>query len=293
MSIKIERVLVATDFSNAGQRAVDVAAEWARAAGAQLRIVHVAPPKRWLGDVWGLKPSVADSINRHAADALKQAAERADPERRIELSTAVLTGAAARSIVRAASDFAADLLIVGARGERDEHGQRVLGGTSSKLLAAADTPLLPVRRAHKDPVAGVVAAVDLSPRSRAVLEWADLAAAERHLYVYHVYNEPFASRLEAYGLAPSAIDVYSAQARSQCDAALAELVESVARSGVTSRALERGDPAQQLHRYIESVRPSLVVLGKHVKQPRSSPASSVASVSRFTANFVSTDVLVV
>ena len=48
MSITIKRVLVATDFSRAGQRAVDVAAEWTRHARAQLRIIHVTPPKRWL-----------------------------------------------------------------------------------------------------------------------------------------------------------------------------------------------------------------------------------------------------
>jgi nucleotide-binding universal stress UspA family protein len=293
MAIAIKRVLVATDFSKAGQRAVEEAAEWARDTSAQLRIVHVTPPKRWLGTTWRLKPAVTDSIERHAASALKQAAERADPERRLELSTAVLSGPAARSIARAARDYAADLLVVGARGERDAQGQQVLGVTSSKLLGEADIPLLLVRRPHKDPVAGVVVGLDLSARSRSVLEWADLAAAGRHLYAYHVYNEPFAARLEAYGLAASAIDVYSAQARSQCDTELASLIASIDRTGVTSRAVERGDPAEQLRRYIDDVRPSLVVLGKHVRQARSSPASSVASVCRFVANFVSSDVLVV
>ena len=197
MPIKIERVFVATDFSGAGQRAVDVAAEWARQTHAQLRIVHVTPPKGWLGGAWGLKPSVADSIQLHATNALKQAAESADPARAIELSTGVLSGPAARTIVRAARDYRADLLVVGARGERDDNGERVLGGTSSKLLAIADSPLLLVRRTRKDPVTGVVAALDLSPASRAVLEWADLAAAERHLHAYHVYDVPFAARLEA------------------------------------------------------------------------------------------------
>jgi nucleotide-binding universal stress UspA family protein len=293
MPTTIERVFVATDFSQAGQRAVDVAAEWARQTHAQLRIVHVTPPKGWLSGAWGLKPSVADTIERHATIALKQAAESADPQRTIELSTGVLSGMAARSIARAAQAYRADLLVVGARGERDDNGEPILGGTSGKLLAAAQTPLLLVRRTRKDPVAGVVAALDLSPRSRAVLEWADVAAAERHLYAYHVYDVPFAARLEAYGLSPSAIDVYSAQARSQYDADLAALVTSIARTGVTSRLVERGEPAVLLRRHIESVRPSLVVLGKHVRGRRSSPVSSVGSVCRFIASSASADVLVV
>jgi nucleotide-binding universal stress UspA family protein len=293
MSVTVERILAATDFSKAGQRAVEVAVEWARETGAQLRIVHVTPPKGWLGDAWRLKSSVIDSIEQHAASALKQAAERADPERRIELSTVVLSGPAGRSIARAARDYGAHLIVVGARGERDVHGEHALGGTSAKLLTTAESPLLLVRRAHKDPVAGVVAAVDLSPHSRAVLDWAHFAAAARHLFAYHVYDVPFAARLEAYGLAASAIDVYAEQARSQCDADLAALVTSLARTGVTSRAVERGEPAALLRRYVESVRPSLVVLGKHGRRTGPATARAAGDVCEYVASSVSADVLVV
>jgi universal stress protein E len=293
MSITIRRVLAATDFSPPGQCAVDVAAQWARHANAQLRIIHVTPPKRWLDGLWGLDSSAGDTIEAHAAHALKELAKRADPQRTIELSTGVLCGAAARSIARAATEYQADLIVVGARGERNATGERVLGGTSTKLLAAAPVPLLLVRRARKDPVMGVVAAVDLSARSRTVLEWADRAAAERPLYAYHVHDMPFTARLEAYGLAASAIDVYSKQAHAQREAELAALVASIARPGVTTYVVERGDPGVLVGRYVESVRPSLVVVGKHVKATRSSPASRVGSVCRYVASSVVADVLVV
>lgn len=293
MSITIRRVLAATDFSQPSQYAVDVAGQWARHANAQLRIVHVTPPKRWLGGQWGLDSAVGDTIDAHVAHALKEVAKRADPQGTIEISTGVLCGAAARSIARAATDYQADLLVVGARGERDASGKRVLGGTSAKLLASAPVPLLLVRRTRKDPVMGVVAALDLSARSRSVLEWADLAAAERPLYAYHVYDMPFTARFEAYGLAASAIDVYSKQAQAQLEASLAALVASVARPGVTTCMVERGDPGVLVGRYTESVRPSLIVVGKHVKATRSSPASSVGSVCRYVANSAAADVLVV
>jgi nucleotide-binding universal stress UspA family protein len=185
------------------------------------------------------------------------------------------------------------LLVVGARGERDATGEQILGGTSTKLLATARVPLLLIRRRRKDARSGVVAALDLSPRSRFVLEWADFAAAEQHLYAYHVYDMPFAARLEAYGLAASAIDVYSKQAHAQREANLSALVASIGRPGVTAYAVERGDPGVLVGRYVESIRPSLVVVGKHVKVKRSSPASSVGSVCRYVANSVAADVLVV
>jgi nucleotide-binding universal stress UspA family protein len=293
MSITIRRVLTATDFSQPGQCAVDVAAQWARHAGAQLRIIHVTPPRRWLDELWGLDSSAGDAIEAHAAHALKEVATRADPQRTIELSTGVLRGAAARSIAGAARDYEADLIVVGARGERDATGERLLGGTSAKLLETAPAPLLLVRRTRKDPVMGVVAALDLSPRSRAVLEWADRAAAERPLYAYHVYDMPFTARLEAYGLAASAIDVYSKQAHAQREAELAALVASVARPGLTTYVVERGDPGVLVGRYVEYVRPSLVVVGKHVKATRSSPASSVGSVCRYVASSVAADALIV
>jgi nucleotide-binding universal stress UspA family protein len=293
MAVTIERVLAATDFSRAGQRAMHAAAAYARKAGAQLRIVHVTPPKSWLGDAWGLESPAADAIQRHAADALKRAAESVDPDRALELSTGVLSGPAARSIRRAARDFEADLVVVGARGEHDAGGEPGLGGTSAKLLAAAEMPLLLVRRGRDDVAARVVAALDLGPRSHAVLEWASFAAGDGHLCTYHAYDAPFIARLEAYGLARESIEVYGEQVRAQRQAELGKLVAAARRTGATSQVVDRGDPALSLARYLVSVRPSLVVLGKHVMVQRPSPASSVGSVCRFVASSAAADVLVV
>jgi nucleotide-binding universal stress UspA family protein len=292
MPIKIERILAATDFSRAGQRAAQAAGEWARRTRAQLRIIHVTPPKGWLS-AWGFDSAATDAIDSHANNALKQVAENVDPRRTLELSTGVLSGPAARSIARAAQEYSADLIVTGARGERDAEGGRVLGGTADKLLSLTDVPLLLVRRASEEPVTSVVAALDLSPHSKAVLEWAHFAAAERQLHVYHAFELPFTARLEAYGLDESGIDVYREQERSQRNAKLASLVASIARTGATSCVVERGDPGIELQRYIEAVRPSLVVLGKHAKEARTTPASSVGSVCRFIAGNVSADVLAV
>jgi nucleotide-binding universal stress UspA family protein len=104
---------------------------------------------------------------------------------------------------------------------------------------------------------------------------------------------PFAPRLEAYGLAASAIDVYSTRAQAQGETELADLLASIARPGITTYAVERGDPGSLIGRYVESVRPSLVVIGKHVKATRAAPASSVGNVCRHVASSVATDVLVV
>jgi hypothetical protein len=150
-----------------------------------------------------------------------------------------------------------------------------------------------VRRAVDQPVVNVVAAVDLSPRSKLLLEWADFGAGASPLHAYHAYDVPFTARLETYGLPASAIETYTEQARSQCNTDLAALLASVGRMGPTSHVVQHGDPAIELPRYIESVRASLVVIGRHSAEKGSASVSSVGNVCRFITGYVSADVLVV
>jgi nucleotide-binding universal stress UspA family protein len=206
----MKRILVGTDFSVEADKAMQTAAGWAHATGAALRVVHVVPPRRWLVGAWQTSSRTVSAIQSRAMAALKERADALDPERRLELSTGVVSGAASVELMRSARDFEADLLVAGARGEH-EVGSRhaALGGSAMKLLAAAPLPLLLVRTASHELPATVLAGVDLSPVSRAVL-----AAASESLrpggvlIVFHAYEAPFADRLDAYGISGSAIDVY-------------------------------------------------------------------------------------
>ena len=124
--MNIQRVLVATDFSPAGQRAVQAAADWARREKAALRVVHVAPSARRLAGLWRSSMRNVHAVHRQAADALRRVAEAIDPDRQLDLSTGLITGSAARQIARAAVEYRANMLVVGARGHLDS------------LLAAAE-----------------------------------------------------------------------------------------------------------------------------------------------------------
>ena len=136
--IKVKRIMVATDFSAAGDLAVQEAAVWAERFGSAIRVVHVAPPKRWLGSIWGAGSTDIAAIYRHAADALRHASERVQVSGRVEVSTALLSGRASREILRAADDFKSDLLVIGAYGERGRMTKGpTLGGTAAKLARLA------------------------------------------------------------------------------------------------------------------------------------------------------------
>ena len=215
--IKIERVLVATDFSAAGQRAVQTAADWARREEAALRILHVAPSARRLAGLWRSSMRDVHAVHRQVAVAMSRVVEAIDPARQLDLSTGLVTGPAARQVARAAVDYRADLLVIGARGEHETTtGQPGLGGTATKLVGMTQVPLLLSRHAPAT-LPNVLAAVDLSDVSSAVLQWASRCATGGELHVFHAYEVPFASRLEAYGVAAGTLDVYTAEENEKRD----------------------------------------------------------------------------
>jgi universal stress protein E len=289
----IARILVATDFSPAGERALRAAASLARREKAALRVVHVAPPARWLTGLWGVGSRAVEGVYVQAHAALQRMTEAAAPAAELEISTGFVRGPAANRIATAVSEFGADLLVIGARGEHEDTAHQAgLGGTAIKLLARAQVPLLLVRRMPTDKSPTVLAAVDLSPVSNLVLEWAQRCAAGGALHVLHAFEVPWSARLEAYGLARGAVDSYAAfedNRRRQEIAALTEMTEGVSGPAIL---LEHGEPAKQIFEQILRTGATLVVLGKHNLRARASSALH-GSVCQNVAFHSSTDVLVV
>jgi nucleotide-binding universal stress UspA family protein len=293
-AMKIERIITATDFSAAGNRAAATAALWAQQFGAALRIVHVTPPAHWLGGLWHAQSSVVDSIQQNAAKALRDVAERVDPGRQLELSTGVLEGSATKSILHAADEFHADLLVVGARGEREiAPSQSGLGGTSAKLVDAVNKPLMLARRDAAGVPARVLAAVDLLPGSDTVLEWAEFFTRGGSLHAFHAYEMPFGTRLEAYGFSRAAVDVYSQQEHSKREQELETLLKATAGSAGFEFEVERGEPVELLNRYIKIIDANLLVMGKHAHRSRHASLSTPGSVCRSMAFDAPIDLLIV
>lgn len=290
----VERVLVATDFSVAGDRAVQSAADRARRDQAALRILHVAPTRRQLAGFWGSNGAAMAAVHRQAAMTLGRLAEAVDPSHELELSTGVITGTAAGKIIRAASDFRADLLVVGAHGENERStGQPGLGGTATKLIGTAPCPLLLVRHPPEDRPANVLAAIDLSGDSFEILGWASRSAAGGTLHVLNAYEVPFASRLEAYGIAEGALDVYTDDEHTSRDQQMAALIAESGCGTNVHRIVERGDAAVRLFAQIRKLAPTLVVLGTRTGRKGRRANTRYGSVCRYTAFFSPTDVLVV
>jgi nucleotide-binding universal stress UspA family protein len=256
-------------------------------------MVHVVPPRRRLVGLWKLDLRTVSAVHRHAGAALKRLAETLDPSRQLDLSTGVVSGAASVEFVRAARGFDADLLVIGARGEHEVRTTDLtLGGTAIKLLGTAPVPLLLVRKVAQLP-RPVIAAVDLSPLSERVLTWARASVAEDEvLTVFHAYEVPFASRLDAYGIARETIDLYGNEELNERKGALEVLLGAASGTRNERVVVRRGDAIEGLFECIRELEPGLIVVGKHARR-RPRPVNSSGSMTRHVAFFAPANVLIV
>ncbi len=148
----ITRILVPTDFSDCATRALEYAIELASKLSASIVLVHVfLPPVVYMPDgIWALPqgaPNVHDKL-REALEALA-AKTRKSSSRPVEI--ALVEGDPPKEIVKAASDYACDLIAIGTHG-RSGISHLVLGSVAEKVVQRAHCPVLTV--AMREPAAG-------------------------------------------------------------------------------------------------------------------------------------------
>ena len=126
-----QRVLAAVDSSGATEAVATAAARVAVRGSLPLLIASVA-----VGDT---------AERRGAAESAVGRANRVAQRLGATVETRVLTGRPAERIADLASGTAADLLVVGRRGESDALRRALLGGTAQKIAALAQCPVLVVK----------------------------------------------------------------------------------------------------------------------------------------------------
>ncbi|EYD72822.1 universal stress protein [Limimaricola hongkongensis] len=176
----MERILVATDLTAQGARAVRRAAMLAEALGAELEILHV------LRD--DLPADLRIEFERVAGGRL--AADVGALRLRLEdrVRSRLEFGTPWMAILDAASD--ADLLVMGAH-RHAGIADLFRGTTVERVAKACDTPLLVVRGDPVTPYASLLAATDFSLAARAALEEALRLAPNAATCLLHAYGVPF------------------------------------------------------------------------------------------------------
>jgi nucleotide-binding universal stress UspA family protein len=167
-------ILCGTDFSEPAGAAVDVAAAWARATGGRLTLLHaISPPHVELPE------RALDWPFARLTDLAKAAlrSEAARVGQGLEVAQVIDTGQPATVLADTAERLGADLIVLGAVGSTGS--QSILAGSvADRCAQRASMAVLAVRK--PEPLlrwlagAGrlhVLAALDLSPESAAVVAW--------------------------------------------------------------------------------------------------------------------------
>ena len=137
--ILLKQILVATDFGDASEVALDYGRALARTFGASLHLLHVMENQF-------MRPSAAEPHVLRAA-AVKRLGERLTDDDRATLhATAVLETSdnAAEEIVLYAKAHNIDLIIMGTHG-RGAIAQLLVGSVAEKVVRTAPCPVLTVR----------------------------------------------------------------------------------------------------------------------------------------------------
>jgi nucleotide-binding universal stress UspA family protein len=147
MTPAITRILVPTDFSDSADAALAYALMLAGKVGATVRLVHVFEDPDALSIYsHAYVPMPAEMRADILADIRRQLSERAASAASNALTTDVLIGTAAGTIVKAATEQQCDLIVMGTHGR---HGMAhlLLGSVAERVVRTAACPVLVVPRA--------------------------------------------------------------------------------------------------------------------------------------------------
>jgi len=141
--IKIDKILVPTDFSVCAKQAVTYACELAKRFGAELHLLHVACPP--VAD-YAYAARIPDELLRPEKLAQRELEEYEvpDAEQLPGVQKTVRSGTPFVEIVRQAKEKDIDLIVIGTHG-RTGLKHMLIGSVAEKVVRKATCPVLTVR----------------------------------------------------------------------------------------------------------------------------------------------------
>jgi nucleotide-binding universal stress UspA family protein len=262
---RLQRLLAATDLSTPARHAAERAASVAKAAGAALDLVHVAEFSR-VNElrrlVSSLPEDLAERIREQAQMLVGALAVSLRDRWGIDPGIHVATGPLLGTIEDTATELAADVLVLGARGASMLR-HVMLGSTADRLVGNFSRPLLVVKRAPAADYRCVLVPVDFSARALPALQLARAVAPQARVVVMHAYEIPFEGKLIVAGMEETHLQEYRERAGAEAQQRMAALRQQ---AGIAQdEALEvlvHGAPAQRILEQEQERDCDLIVLGR-------------------------------
>ena len=262
---RINRIVAATDFSVFSERVVQRAAHIAKQHHAEVHLLHAVRPFDLYPGLT-LTPDVSghhDQVLQEAEHTrLDELASSLAGQFGIRIRSVTRLGRAHAEIAAYAQSVSADLVVAGARGESTLM-DLFLGSTASRLLRVATCPVLVVKNPADAPYHRVVAAVDFSPVSAAVVVHALELAAAAPVTALHVLGTEVEERLRKAKYVQMDITEWLTNLRTEAEKHLDVLLEPIEHGASVARQVQSGFPPAALCQYIEQCHVDLLVLGRH------------------------------
>ncbi|AZS77447.1 MULTISPECIES: universal stress protein [Achromobacter] len=277
-------ILLATDLSARGDRALDRALQLARELGTQLIVLHVmeshATPARLTTPVW-----------RRLSTDHKALAERelAEDLAAADVSTevVVVSGDPLTHIIETADSYGCSLIVTGTA--RDETlGRLLLGTTVEKLVRQARQPVLVVKTRPRKPYRDVLVATDFSAGSRHALRAALQLVPNANLTLFHAYDVPFQGKAT---VPDDAVTRSFYKGAEQSAREFTANTPELAGLPPPKVVLEPGQPETVLSEYSFNHRSDLVVTGTHGRT--GILRTAIGSVAERLLEALPSDVLIV
>lgn len=264
---KLRHIIAAIDFTPSCRNALREAARRSSLDGAVITAVHVMD--EFL--VHELKKALSTDQAAIRADWLKRLQQFIVESEvgAVAVNAEVRIGHPFTGLVEACRAHSVDLLVMGARGSKNEPHR--IGVIAARCVRKAPVDVLVVREDAQGPFKKIVACVDFSENSASAVQCALHIARQdgASLDCLHVYQSALAMSLDYGGFVPSLPPVIDPEAvanwRKDLDAFLAPLTHDAGDVKVTALIKERVNIREAILDHINETRASLVVLGTRGK----------------------------
>ena len=259
------RIFAATDLSDASRHAVNRAGRLAAELGCPLHLAHAITPglfddiQRLLAlDAPPLSLTLGNDANRQLQEIAAELARAGDSA----IDCRVVFGKPVDALLEQAEACAADLLVVGSRGEGLLR-QLTIGSTALRLLRKTQRPTLVVKRPVAGPYRRALVAMDFSPAALAALRLLRQIAPRAEQVLLHAVEIPFEREMHYAGVNGDVIEQYRTQAQMKAMQQLRRLADDEHLPETTTNLLAlSGNPADLILEQVKVQDCDLIVVGK-------------------------------
>jgi len=262
---QLRRILVCTDLSAPARHAAERAALVAAAVGAEVDVVHVMTTG-WRERMQALLQDHAGDVGRQLHDAntqgLEELVSRLREKSGAGITGKLLEGPVVPTLLSAAEQGAADLIVLGARGSGFMR-HALLGSTAERMIRKARCPMLVVKQGPHEAYRRALLALDLSPVAQRVIEAGRAVAPGARLLPLHAYELLYEGKMRYAGVDESTIRRYRESACAESAARFDAILRSAdIEHGLLAALLTHGDPVACILEQEQERDCDLIVVGK-------------------------------